>query len=1020
MIISIFTIVVITGTPQLQFITENGTEWQISNSRMEIRVSKENGNINAIVLEGQNLLSGPGTISIAGSSIRNSRITNITVEDNSPQYAEIYFEKFIDQGLVKYRLMMDSLSFNWGISAVSTSDRCKEVSIIYSLPFIQAMSHVFSPSKDSSISLNSFRQKEIAYHKNVVIPFVSFYHEKRDYGLSIIAPFDIPKPDLIFSIGDDNLCISFNHLRFSNKHETNAALYIVPHEGDWRPGLEFLLDKYPEYFYPAVENTKIAEGWYSQARPYDTREKIQTISQKNVKWIEFLYYFPFFGLYAPRVQNWGLIYNSDAVSLSDWENGAGVDRNSYERVNDLIGLWHKHGIQIYLYFQAFEAWHQYAEKYFADDIAEDAKGYPLPSWKFTNLMNPGPLSKWGQYIIGQANDLIAKYPMIDGIFYDRMDYWNYDFAHDDVITMVDNKPAYMLGFAQEKINQTIFDIFHRNNKGIWGNGPTSIEVCKNLDGLMVEGNVRNLYTIQYLGLVRPIVYLPYDKTPGDTENKLKKSLLCGAFPSITYGDEECQRLDAKYNPLFDIIYNRMWVLTKKPIEIPKEFNGNIFKTPEGNYAIIITNFEKSQLIPHPFEYDSPVVVNIPDADAIEYAYLLSGDWSGPNIIDLEKTNKMLKINVPYLLSTSLIYLTKERKFDVARSSSPVLIKGENEDMVFHVDNLGVEGTRTFTIETPWFKETKKTKSNIVEFHTKIPKELQGEVNFTINYNNKKHTMSCWIVDPISISPKEDIFVRFPEGEDIPFYITNNSNKKHSIDIRGEFTEGRGTIKVPKKLLFQPLASKVVKLPIISKTAGIIQLTIVSDNKEVFRKLFPVKAALSFDKDDLFHDDFKDDMKKWTVQEGRWDVSKGIAQASGSSHFAFTANKNWQDYIVEVRIRCRGSDDPAVDWQKAYVFFRLKDENNFYRFGIHGGYDMISLYKRVAGKWFELAKTPFTAQIGRWYVLKADVRGDKITGYLDGKIVIETTDTTHPSGGIGIGVLEDRMITDYKDVIVRGQ
>ncbi|MCK4251600.1 DUF1080 domain-containing protein, partial [candidate division WOR-3 bacterium] len=230
-------------------------------------------------------------------------------------------------------------------------------------------------------------------------------------------------------------------------------------------------------------------------------------------------------------------------------------------------------------------------------------------------------------------------------------------------------------------------------------------------------------------------------------------------------------------------------------------------------------------------------------------------------------------------------------------------------------------------------------------------------------------------------------------------------------------KGAGKVTTPSKIKLQGLETKKINILIKSKIDGIIRLTINIDEKKI-KKLLPVKVGLSFSKNDLFHDDFKNGMKNWTVNEGQWRASNGIASVSGLSHFAFIKNNNWQDYTFEVKTRCRGSDDSTVDWLKSYIFFRLQDEKNFYRFGIHGGCQTISLYKCVNGKWFELAKTPFSAQRERWYALKVAVKGNRIIGYLNGEVVIEATDDTFSSGGIGLGVLEDWMVTDYASIIVK--
>jgi len=61
---------------------------------------------------------------------------------------------------------------------------------------------------------------------------------------------------------------------------------------------------------------------------------------------------------------------------------------------------------------------------------------------------------------------------------------------------------------------------------------------------------------------------------------------------------------------------------------------------------------------------------------------------------------------------------------------------------------------------------------------------------------------------------------------------------------------------------------------------------------------------------------------------------------------------------------------------------------------------------------------FIPEKNKWYALKIQVKGTKIAGYINGEIVIEVSDDTFSTGGIGIGVLEDDMRCEYKDVVVK--
>ena len=92
--------------------------------------------------------------------------------------------------------------------------------------------------------------------------------------------------------------------------------------------------------------------------------------------------------------------------------------------------------------------------------------------------------------------------------------------------------------------------------------------------------------------------------------------------------------------------------------------------------------------------------------------------------------------------------------------------------------------------------------------------------------------------------------------------------------------------------------------------------------------------------------------------------------------------------------------------------------NYYRYGIQGNTGVLSLYKRVNGKWQVLHMTPFAPDKEKWYTLKVHVAGRRITCYLDDQKVIVFDDGTFSHGGIGIGVLEDAQKCDYKNIVVR--
>ncbi len=859
-------------------------------------------------------------------------------------------------GGVSFMLMKDGLEYKHKFTIDSIGIYCEvtvgdiktgelENSLQYKLTGLRNYKYTILGSSPPLRTVST-RTKTFTYRNSYYIPIISMSNPANKTGISIIANPALDKPLLSYTVTDQNVIATLGHFGLTYPRTFTVGFYIVPNQADWRSGLQYLFTMHPRYFTYAANKSRIKGEWFYLPPPALTGSRMDEIRKDNVKWIELHNYFPYYGLYAPDREDWGSIIDMDRISLQAWEEGAGEKRFSYQQMNDQIEMWHKRQIMAYIYFQPFESWYQYSDRYYPGDISKDSSGNNLPAWQFCKLMNPDPTGPWGRHIIDQANKILEKYPAIDGIFYDRMDYCYYDFAHDDGLSLVNGKSVYMLGFALEKMNDTLFKIFHDRGKSIIGNCPTSLEACKDLDAIMTEGSLSNLYKIQYLGLARPIVYLPYDKTPDETEEKLKNCLLCGAFPAVTYGDSTCHKLDHRYWLLFDILKGRTWVLSPNPITVSDKYQANIFRLPGGDYAAVVISPEKSQLY-DAYEYNMPVTLDLPDAKAITRAYLISGDWPGVKELKFTKKNTRINLVIPYHLTNSMVILTKGKSYQVTGAS--------------------LEPTAA--------------------------------------------------LEDISLTPPKDIFIRSSEFEKVKIIVTNNTDRKQTLRFTSESLRDNGQILIPKTLILSAYETKILDAQIKAAEGGSYRI-IARSGQNTFVREFSVKTGLTSASNALFRDDFSRSMEKWKVDRGKWIAVAGIVEGSGPSHFAYVLNNAWSSYQYQVTTRIKGSDDPVVDWLKAYIFFRIQDARNFYRFGIHGDAGVIDLFKCVNGQWFQLASANFIPLPETWYTLLIIVRGDAITGYINGKKIIEARDSTFPAGGIGIGVLEDAMRTQYRDIIVR--
>jgi len=883
---------------------------------------------------------------INGAPTNNNRISpQVQTRDCFPDSAAVESMVNLPGKTVTNRVTIRKSGLYLGTSLTTDRSKPEEIRIEFRIPLSPGMKNIFYGG-DSTLVINKRRIHRV-YRQNFFIPIIAIFDKKRNCGLSIIVPPGIKKPSLSFTISPDTLYLFFENLALAKDCSVNVGFNIISMAADTRCGLKYMLDAYPEYFMGASIQDTSDPGLFSPIYPWDDEHQLMALKARGVKTGELHGYFPFYGLYAPVPSEWELIMDSDRMPIAAWESGAAViNRNSYQRTRTLNNLAQGLDIHTYLYFQPFEAWYQYADKYFPGDIARDSSAKTYSAWRLCRLMNPDPPSAWGRQVINQARELLRRYPNCDGIFWDRMDYGHYDYNHDDGVTMVNGKTPYMLGFALEKINNSVFEIFHGAGKVILGNGPTSLEVCRDLDGVVAEGNLETLEKLQYLGLVRPIIYLPYDSTPEKTEEKLKNCLLCGAFPSVTYGDSTCQKLDEKYRALFEILKGRTWVLTPDPIMVPDQYRSNIFRTRDGDYAVVVISPDKSQL-DNSFEYNIPMTVNLPEVKEITNIYLLSGDWTGIYEIKFKRHENLIEFLIPGHISNSLILLTRGKRYQLSRF-----------------------------------------------------------------FDNR-----IWMLDEITLTLPKNIFIQSHGYETVYLDVTNNTGRKQTLRITTKAINNNGEIQIPGTLTLDKYETKSITARI--KTEGDASFTIIAQNgSQTFSSKFSVRTGLTTESNDLFHDDFSRGMNKWTINRGIWHTDNNIAGGSGPGHFAYILNNHWFNYQYQVRTRIVGSDDPGVDWLKSYIFFRVQDDRNFYRFGIHGDGGVVDLFKCVNGEWFQLGFVNFMPKPDTWYTLMVELQGNRIRGFINGEKIMEAQDLTFPSGGIGIGALEDAMQTEYRDVILK--
>jgi hypothetical protein len=122
-----------------------------------------------------------------------------------------------------------------------------------------------------------------------------------------------------------------------------------------------------------------------------------------------------------------------------------------------------------------------------------------------------------------------------------------------------------------------------------------------------------------------------------------------------------------------------------------------------------------------------------------------------------------------------------------------------------------------------------------------------------------------------------------------------------------------------------------------------------------------------------------------------------------------------DQVIESRMQLEdfaieGSQDKWLG-----VMTRYTDENNYYFFSLRSSKSM-SLRKLVNGQIVELDSAGFNLNVADWHTMKLEAIGNHIRAYIDGQLLMEAQDDSHPVGISGFVTYRTSALFDYLRVI----
>lgn len=680
---------------------------ELQGGSLTAKFSAEQGTLRSLAVRGHELLAAPGQVllevdrnpavavepGLKGFKVERAK-GGLVIEGSEPRSGVAVRAQWIAGKDLECRLTLTN-----GKTAATRAEAAVELR----LPCVRQTMQMLAPSGDDHLTVDWTKSIAVAYRgdaRGLVMPAATLYRPEDDWGLTALADFALPTRGFEVRIEPARPAIAVRrvHLRLEPGKPVTVSILLAGHEGDWRPGLAHVRDRYPEFFMVADPRVPQLHGAFvcSGGAPKD--RTIADWKLQHVQTVEVHGTLPFYGQHLPLGDSWvpfaddqwhRLRQKPDAEKPADdapWKAiHAYVSRKSPMRIsaaqiNDYIRRLHAQGIYAVMYFNPTEAWKPWITENYPEALYRGADGKPLGVWYESYLVCPDSESRWGKHLLDEFTKMMDLYPEADGFFMDQSTYDNLDYGHDDGWSIQNGKTAYRMGWAINQISRRCRELAKARGKFLWWNGPYYSDIAYYAEGMMAEaGNEAQVRMIHYLTLGgRACCTL---STQG--EAVFQNCAAYGLYPTAM-GDSARFRLADRYWPIFELFRGKQWELGAHALRLPPDAKGNIFRLPDGN-VLVTTVSEGRSVDGEVFDLDVPLTVRLPDAAEFRAAYFLSPDLLGKRRLAMERQQNAIQITVPRHRSTSAVLLAKTG-VHVAMDGPWGVALGQQAEAALSVDN----------------------------------------------------------------------------------------------------------------------------------------------------------------------------------------------------------------------------------------------------------------------------------------------------------------------------------------------
>jgi hypothetical protein len=580
----------------------------------------------------------------------------------------------------------------------------------------------------------SFRDMNLTYGEHCAlgaayaVPLASVFEKYKDAGFTMMMSAYDPMLDVRMQTTTDGKIIQ---TRRNNRIEKNKKLVFTTilfyHPADWRGVMKVAIDRYEEEFVPkcSIAGEISGCGAYSSFEGKLDIEKYKKMGG-IVNW-KASFDFPYMGYFIPDVRS-----DNEKWKRMDCSSSGEIIKNlaTYTSISNM-----------YKYFSDMHDWGFYTLAYFnftefgagiEYPCPETMKKYEYPAYKMANdylyshfpkamifgsfdspggwlfrtggqQMNPKPLfhdkpywswagsvamdcgdSAYSYYILKQAKRHIEKFPDMDGICIDRMDWLGeYNWKADDGISMVDGKPVRSIMNSWKNFMTRLGPLMHNSNKAIFCNPHIHrYELMTHVDGIFNEGGFEwdKMNLSAFLCFYKPLIiwtpegkivdssgvqYFEYRKWNQQVmrekpDDYLQKILYMGAFPMAPFPgndhsidpDSAFEKYFLDYGRIFNAIRERIWILEPHVISVEKEKAlTNLFVTPDNYIAPVI--YGKADEV--------TVVIRMPQLLTRTEALQIKALYPGENVehlLDFKTEKDEIIVEVPLKRGCAFLKINK--------------------------------------------------------------------------------------------------------------------------------------------------------------------------------------------------------------------------------------------------------------------------------------------------------------------------------------------------------------------------